>query len=77
MFEKGYLLNWTNEVLTIREVAKTWPVTYKLKDALGKNLEGRFFGEKMQKTKIPDYFLIKKVIKKKTVHGRTRYFVKW
>lgn len=48
-FKKGYLLSWTEELFTISRLKKTTPPTYVLKDDNGKELEGTFYQEEVQK----------------------------
>ena len=38
-FEKGYTPNWTEELFVIDKQLDTSPVTYKLKDVKGENIE--------------------------------------
>ena len=79
IFDKGYLQNFTDEVFTIRKVQKTDPVTYLLKDQRNEVVLGGFYEQELQKTLVPDLFLVEEVIRtrknKKT--GKTQYFVKW
>ena len=46
MFDKGYTPNWTEEVFVVDKVMLTKPVTYKLVDLLGEEIEGSFFMKK-------------------------------
>ena len=49
-FEKGYTLNCTTEIQTIDKVINSIPVTYKLKDYQGEELDGGFYGHEILKT---------------------------
>ena len=42
-FEKGYTTRWTEEVFTIVEVKHTSPVTYKIADLNGEEIQGSFY----------------------------------
>lgn len=78
VFDKGYLQNWTNEIYTIDKVRKTTnPVTYTLKDYGGEEIIGGFYDWELQKTTVPDLFLVEKVLNTKKVRGKTSYLVKW
>lgn len=77
-FAKGFLQNYTNEVFTISKVLKTSPVTYILKDHFQEELKGSFYEQELQKTRVPDLFLVEKVIKRrKGKGGKLEHFVKW
>ena len=49
-FDKGYTPNWTEEVFVIDEMRPTDPITYKMKDLNGEEIEGTFYIEELQKT---------------------------
>ena len=49
-FEKGYTPNWTEEVFTITKVQPTIPITYKIKDTKGEEIDGTFYEPELQKT---------------------------
>jgi hypothetical protein len=77
-FEKGYLPNWSMAVYTVDEVLNTNPVTYKLKEYDGEVLEGSFYNEELQKTKIPELYLVEKILKtRKNKQGKKEYLIKW
>lgn len=77
VFEKGYNPNWSSEVYVIKKVNDTDPITYNLDDKLGESLEGSFYTNELQKTKIPDFALVEKVIKRRTYKGEKQAFVKY
>ena len=78
-FEKGYLLNWSEELFTVVEVKKTNPLTYRLSDANDKILEGSFYNEELQKSiqKEQDVYRVEKIIRKKKINGIEHGLVKW
>ena len=76
VFEKGYLPNWSEQLYIVDKVQKTIPVTYKLKDLLGEEIEGSFYEEELQKSHQED-FRVEKVIKKKKINGVDHALVKW
>jgi hypothetical protein len=79
VFDKGYLQNWSDEVFTVDKVLKTTPVVmYALKDFVEGTVWGSFYEQELQKTRVPDLFLIEKVLKKKKKKvGGVSYLVKW
>ena len=72
VFEKGYTARWTEEIFTIKEIRETNPITYKLKDLKGEEIEGTFYEPELQKTE-QQIYRIEKIIKKE----KGRSFVKW
>jgi len=49
-FEKGFSPNWTEEVFTVSKIQRTNPVTYKITDYNGEQIQGTFYEQKLQKT---------------------------
>ena len=62
-FEKGHTTRWTEESFTIVEVKHTSPVTYKIADLNGEEIQGTFYEPELQKTS-QQLFRIEKVIKR-------------
>lgn len=73
IFEKGYTPNFSTEVFTVQKVLPTTPITYILEDYQNQTIKGCFYKEELIKTKVPDIFLVEKIIKKR---GNKNY-VKW
>ena len=48
-FEKGYTTRWTEEIFTIVEVKRTSPVTYKIADLNGEEIQGTFYEPELQR----------------------------
>ena len=71
-FEKGYTTRWTEEIFTITKINHTSPVTYKITDLNGEEIEGSFYEPELQKTS-QQLFRIEKVIEK----GKNKSLVKW
>ena len=71
-FEKVYTTRWTEEIFTIVEVKHTSPVTYKIADLNGEEIQGSFYEPELQKTS-QQLFRIEKVIKR----GKKKSLVKW
>ena len=72
MFDKGYTERWTEEVLKISKIQLTIPVTYKITDYNGEEIQGSFYEQKLQKTS-QDTFSIEKVLKRQG----EKSLVKW
>ena len=72
LFEKGYTTRWTEEILTIKKINHTSPVTYKVEDLNGEEIDGTFYEPELQKTR-QQIFRIEKVIEK----GKNKSLVKW
>jgi hypothetical protein len=77
IFEKGFHPNWSQETFEIVEVLNTNPITYKLKDMKNEILEGSFYSEELQKTKLKDTLLVESILKEKSVKGKKQYYVKF
>ena len=71
-FEKGYTTRWTEEIFTITKIQNTKPVTYKIADLNGEEIDGTFYEPELQKTG-QQVFRIEKVIEE----GKNKSLVKW
>ena len=49
--DKGYTPNWTEEVFTIDKIQYTNPITYKIKDLRGEDIQGSFYEPELLKAK--------------------------
>jgi len=76
-FEKGYQPSWTEELFVVKRVFDTSPKTYQLKDLMGENIKGSFYGYELEKVKDTGTYEIEKVLKEKKVNGKKWQFVKW
>ena len=63
VFDKGYTPNWTEEVFTVDKILFTKPVTYRIIDLLGEEIEGSFYEKELQKAK-QQTFRIEKVVRR-------------
>ena len=63
MFDKGYTQRWTEEVFKISKIQLTIPVTYKITDYNGGEMQGSFYEQELQKTS-QKTFPIEKVLKR-------------
>ena len=72
VFNKSYLPLWTEELFLISSVQQTDPITYKVKDLNGEEIQGTFYEQELQKSH-QDTFRIEKVLKTKG----DKMYVKW
>ena len=72
IFAKGYVPNWSEEVLIIIEVKNTVPWTYVISGINGNKIVGLFYEKILQKTN-QTKFSAEKVIKRKG----DKLYVKW
>ena len=63
VFDKGYTPNWTEEVFVVNGVLPTKPVTYKIVDLMGEEIEGSFYEQELQKPE-QEIFRIEKVLRR-------------
>ncbi|XP_015372120.1 PREDICTED: uncharacterized protein LOC107167541 [Diuraphis noxia] len=73
VFTKGYLPKWSTEIFTIIKVNRTTPYAYILQHYTGDPIAGGFYAEVIRKTRLPDDYLVDKIIRTK---GQ-RVFVRW
>ena len=50
LVDKGYTQRWTGEVFIIFKIQLTIPVTYKITDYDGEEIQGSFYEQELQKT---------------------------
>ena len=72
IFAKGYMPNWSEEVVVIKKVKNTVPWTYVINDLNGEEITGTFYEKELQKTN-QEGFRIEKVIRRKG----DKLYVKW
>ena len=61
-FYKGYTQRWTEKVFKISKIKLTIPVTYKITDYNGEEIQGSFYEQELKKM-AQDTFRIEKVLK--------------
>ena len=77
-FTKGYKQQNTQEIFKIHSIKKeTLPITYRLKDLSGEIIKGSFYKHELVETAKPEFFLINKILKSKSVNNIKYYFVSW
>ena len=50
VFDKGYTQRWTEEVFKISKIQLAIPVTYKITDYNGAEIQGSFYEQELQQT---------------------------
>lgn len=78
VFDKGYLPNWSDEILTVAKVKEGNPPTYKVKDDNNEMFEGSFYKEDLGKTRkdLETTYRIN-VLKERTRNGIKEFYVKF
>ena len=76
LFEKSYIINWSDRIYTIKEVKNTLPYTYTVEDERGVEHKGRFYESELQKNN-DERFRIEKVSDWKTEKGKRYGLIKW
>ena len=77
-FQKGYEQSHSWEVFYVHEIKDTNPVTYGIKDYNSDYLKGSFYSaELLRVDKSTNIYPIERIIRRRTVRGRTQYLVKY
>ena len=76
LFEKAYIINWSDKIYSIKQVLDTRPVTYIVEDDRGVEHKGKFYEQELQKT-TTDTYRVEKVLRYKTEKGKRYALVKW
>lgn len=71
-FEKGYTPRWTEEIFTVSRVQYTDPITYKITDMNGEDIQGTFYEQELQKS-TQEIFRVEKTIRRRG----NKCLVKW
>ena len=50
IFAKGYALNWSEEIFTVKKIKNTVPWSYVISDLNGEEIVGSFYEKELQKT---------------------------
>jgi len=66
IFSKSYEGNWSEELFKIVKVRNTVPIVYEVENSHGDSIDGSFYELELQKSKVPDYFRIEKVLQRRT-----------
>lgn len=73
--DKGYFPNWTDEKFKVRKVIKDRKNMYTLQDAVGEDIEGRFYPEEIQVINDNTYRI--RILKKRIRRGVREVLVHW
>ena len=74
VFDKGYTPNWSEEVFTVDKIQYTNPITYKLKDLRGEDIQGSFYEPELLEAE-QDVFRIDNVIQRD--YKKKQALVRW
>ena len=74
IFDKGYTLNWTEEIFLVDKIQSTNPITYRLKDLNNEEIQGSFYEPELLKAK-QDVFRIEKVTRRD--YKKKQALAKW
>jgi len=81
LFKKGYLKQWSEELLVIRERYPTSSKTYQVEDLSGEKIKGKFYEAELQLIVTPDekknVFNVEKILKTRKRNGKQEYLVRW
>ena len=79
VFQKGYDQTYSHQVYNISNVRlETYPVMYKVSNYKGEEQKGSFYASELQKVDKSDgIWPIERVIRTRTVNGKTESLVKW
>ena len=73
LFKKRYKMKWTKEIFQIDNQFPRAPVIYEIRDLLERPIEGVFYEKESQKVKRPEFFRVKKVLKKRIRNKKEDY----
>jgi len=78
-FDKGYLPNWSDEILEVDSVKPGNPPTFKVKDDISELFKGNFYSQDLGKTRkdTETSYRIEKILRKRNTKEGKEYFVKF
>ena len=77
VFDKGYLPNWTEEVITVTSVSNQEPIQVKIKDYDGNVIQGSYYKEEVQVVEKPAMYIIENIVHTRKVGVVKQYLIKW
>ena len=79
VFEKGFLPNYSDEIVKIHGIKKGHANLYTLQDDKGKNFSTRFYGEELSKTRkdAETTYRIDEILKTRIRKGKKEHYVKF
>jgi hypothetical protein len=78
IFQKESALgNWSYEVFEVERLVSDKPLRYVVKDWQGETITGTFYQEELQKTEVPNTFLVDEVLETRTRNGKQESLVSW
>ena len=76
IFEKGATPNWTEEIFKISHILPTRPVTYRIEDLMGTQVDGAFYPEQLRETD-QEIYRVDRVIRRRIRNGTREAYVSW
>ena len=77
VFEKGYLLGWSEEMFVMRKKFPTTPAIYTIKDVADEEIKGRFSKSEPQLIiKEDNVYDVEKMLKTRRRSNKIEYYVK-
>ncbi|PIC12836.1 hypothetical protein B9Z55_028195 [Caenorhabditis nigoni] len=78
-FDKGYEQGWTTEVYVIKKVQRGHPVTYRIVDTNGDDIDGIFYTRELTKCTYTEQtpFRVSQILDTRKVRGRVQKLVRW
>lgn len=76
-FNKGYIINNTEELFKIRHIDDSHRVpTYYVADLAGEAVSGAFYREELVKASLPTHYQVD-ILRSKVQNGKKKYLVRW
>jgi hypothetical protein len=77
VFEKGFLPNYSDELVTIDWIKRGKPNIYNLKDDRGESFSSRFYEKELSKTRRDTTYRIEKILDTRVRRGIKEHLVKF
>ena len=75
--DKGYLGSWSRELFKVSQRLQTSPVTYRISDLSGKDLEGTFYEQELGRAHLPTHYDVEKVLATRQKGRHREWLIKW
>ena len=78
-FKKGYTGQWSKELFVVSEKLLTIPTTYRVKDLVDEQIDGKFYHQELQLVRVEQdkVFTVERILNKRNRGKKIEYFVKW
>ena len=75
--DKGYLGSWSRELFKVSQRLQTSPVTYRISDLSGKDLEGTFYEQELGMKHLRTHYDVDKVLATHQKGRHREWLIKW